>query len=124
MRSSWTMKLLDAVMLSAVLASPARTQQPAAEKASGDWPMYRHDFAGTGYSPLTQINSRNVATLTRTWTYSLQGVAPAPGGAPGRGGAAAGPNSQVTPIVVDVVMYLATQNTIVALDPDSGKEVW
>jgi hypothetical protein len=29
-------------------------KQPATPKQSGDWPLYRHDPAGTGYSPLTQ----------------------------------------------------------------------
>ena len=46
--------------------------------------MYRHDLAGTGYSPLTQIDARNVATLPRAWTYRLQSDAPAP---PPAGGA-------------------------------------
>jgi hypothetical protein len=30
---------------------------------NGDWPMYNHDFAGSRYSPLTQINTTNVAKL-------------------------------------------------------------
>ena len=34
--------------------------------------MYRHDLAGTGYSPLTQITPANVARLTQAWTYRLQ----------------------------------------------------
>ena len=61
--------------------------------------MYRHDYAGTGYSPLSQINTENVASLREAWSYSLQGDPPA-SGPPGRGGAA-GPNSQATPIVIN-----------------------
>ena len=37
--------------------------------------MYRGNHAGTGYSPLTQINRQNVAKLAQAWTYRLQGDA-------------------------------------------------
>ena len=39
--------------------------------------MYRNDHAGTGYSPLEQIDTRNVANLSQAWTLSLQSDAPA-----------------------------------------------
>jgi quinoprotein glucose dehydrogenase len=51
--------------------------------------------------------------------YSLEADAPAP---TGRG--TAGPNSQATPIVVNGVMYLPAADRVVALEPDSGKEIW
>ena len=41
--------------------------------APGDWPSYNHDPASTRYSPLTQINTKNVATLKPAWTFSLKG---------------------------------------------------
>src|SRR4030095_5095459 len=83
--------------------------------------MYRRDHAVTGYSPLSQINPRNVATLKPAWTYRLQTeAAPAAGG----GGAAAAPNSPATPIVVNGLMYLPALNRVVALEPDTGKELW
>ena len=50
--------------------------------------MYRHDYAGTGYSPLAQINTKNVASLREVWSYRL---------------AETTPNSQATPIVVNGV---------------------
>jgi quinoprotein glucose dehydrogenase len=85
--------------------------------------MYRHDLAGTGYSPLTQINVKNVASLSRVWTYRLQSDAPAVAAPGGRGGPG-GVNSEVTPIVVNRVMYLPAANRVVALDPENGKEIW
>jgi quinoprotein glucose dehydrogenase len=85
--------------------------------------MYRHDLAGTGYSPLTQVNARNVAALTQAWTYRLQGDASAAAARGGRGGAGA-VNSEVTPIVVNRVMYLPAANRVVALEPETGKEIW
>jgi len=81
-----------------------------------DWLMYRGDFLGTGYSPLEQVNTNNVAQLNRSWTYSLQRINPDPN--------SSGPRSQVTPIVIDGVMYLPAADRIVALDATSGQELW
>jgi quinoprotein glucose dehydrogenase len=115
------LSLTGGVVLALLLTRQAGTQNriPA---AGADWPTYRHDQAGTGYSPLAQIDEKNVGTLTQAWTYRLQGDAPAPAVA-GRGGAA-GPNSEATPIVVNGVMYLPAANRVVALEPDTGKELW
>jgi len=85
--------------------------------------MYRHDAAGTGFSPLAQINAATVAKLARAWTFGLAGSPPAADAGRGRG-AGGGVNSQATPIVVSGVMYLPTANRVVALDADTGKEVW
>jgi quinoprotein glucose dehydrogenase len=98
------------------------TQQRAA--ASVDWPSYRHDDAGTGYSPLRQITTRNVASLTRVWTYGLQGSAPGSSGAAGRGAGTGAVNSQATPIVINGVMYLPAANRVVALDSQTGSVMW
>jgi glucose dehydrogenase len=35
----------------------------------GDWPAYRRDPGGAGYSPLAQIDVANVNRLERAWTY-------------------------------------------------------
>ena len=97
----------------ALLVAAAFAQKPA----DTDWPMFRHDAAGTGHSPLTQVTTANVARLAHAWSYKLQGDAAVPTG--GRGLA-----SEATPIVVNGVMYLPAANRIVALDPETGKEIW
>lgn len=113
-----------AIGVAVFLAQTGSTgQQPSTADAGADWPMYRRDRAGTGYSPLTEINTGNVATLTAAWTYRLESTTPPPVAAAGRGGAG-GPNSQATPIVVNGVMYLPTANRVVALEPQTGKEIW
>jgi quinoprotein glucose dehydrogenase len=106
----------------AVWAGPvARVEQATPpEPPAGDWPTYRHDHAGTGYSTLTAVNAGNVAALKQAWTYSLAAEAPAPAG---RGGAQAA-NSQATPIVVRGVMYLPAADRVVALDAETGRERW
>jgi quinoprotein glucose dehydrogenase len=134
--------LIASVIVSAVaVAAQNRTAEP-----NGDWPMYSHSLSGQRYSPLTQINSSNVDTLAPAWTVRLTQPAGRRGGGPppsadaagrGAGGGAAAPaavnpeaeatgsNPQVTPVVIDGVMYLpARGNQILALDADTGKEVW
>ncbi len=112
-----------AIVTAVLLAQAGGAGQQPSSDAGADWPMYRRDRAGTGFSPLTEINARNVTTLKQSWTYRLDSATPPPAAAPGRGGAG-GPNSQATPIVVNGVMYLPAADRVVALEPDTGKEIW
>ena len=77
--------------------------QRSAPKATvnGDWPLYRHDLAGTGYSPVAQITVQNVASLKQVWSYRLSSDVSAPD-AKGKGKGAGGANSEATPIVVNL----------------------
>jgi quinoprotein glucose dehydrogenase len=77
--------------------------------AQTDWPSYGHDPGGARYSPLTQITPRNVARLERAWTFHT-----------GESG-----NFQTTPIVVGRTLYFSTPGQkIIALEGDTGKEIW
>ena len=92
------------VAAASALASSQVTPQ------NSDWPVYGHDPGGARHSPLTQINTTNVSRLQRAWTYHT--------GEQGR-------SFEATPIFVDNVLYLPTQNqNIVALDPETGTEIW
>ncbi len=126
MRSNWMIGLAGAAIVSAFLAQSGGAQQKGAAKQparapGGDWPLYRHDTAGTGYSPLAQITVQNAASLKQAWTYRLQGDAPA---AAAKGNGAGGGDSEATPIVVNDVMYLPGTGRVVALEPETGKEIW
>jgi quinoprotein glucose dehydrogenase len=94
------------------LYAPTGNAQPGS-----DWPMYRGNLAGTGYSPLGAIDRTNVAALRIAWRYSL--AAEAVGTAQARA-----VNSQATPIVVGDVMYLPAADRVVALNPVDGTEIW
>src|SRR5215831_13376698 len=136
------------VAAAAMLPLFAQAPKPA---PGADWPMYNRDLAGTRYSPLTQINTVNVANLKMAWSYRLsnapagRGAAPPPAQTPadaaapaqgggrggrggGRGAAGAAPvptvNPEATPIVINGVMYLPAGGRILALDADTGKLVW
>jgi quinoprotein glucose dehydrogenase len=80
-----------------------------------DWPSYNRDLASSRYSPLTQINPGNVQKLAPAWSYRMRPDADSP---------PSGTMNEVTPIVVNGVMYLPAGNRVVALDPESGKEIW
>ena len=120
MRSTRLMIASGGALLAVVLAGCAgqETGTPTHE----DWPMYRGDLGGTGYSPLAQITTDNVADLTRGWSYSLRSD-PSGAAGPGQGGGR-NPNSQATPIVVGDVMYLPAVDRVIALDPTTGAEIW
>src|SRR6476661_5951459 len=108
MRLKAPLFLAGGAVLSVVLAQfVGPSQRVAAQQVGADWPMYRGDYAGTGYSALAAINRTNVAKLTQAWKYPLQAT-----------------NSQATPIVVHGVMYVPAPNRIVALEADTGKEIW
>ena len=86
-------------------------------QSGADWPMYNRDSAGTRYSPLTQINTKNVAKLKLAWSYALKADSDRPNGPRASG-------SEATPIAVDGVMYLPAAGRVVALQADTGKEIW
>ena len=108
-----------AVLLAAAACGGGSDAPAAGDDAAeptGDWPLYRADPAGTGYSPLAQVNPENVAGLAQAWTYSLRAAT--------EDDAARGPRSQATPIVIGGVMYLPAADRVVALDPVTGQERW
>jgi quinoprotein glucose dehydrogenase len=120
------MRLRYAILVSAVLLLGVAgvAQQNAKRNPDADWPTYNRDLAGTRYSPLTQINATNVDKLKQVWSYRLrpaQGVAVP---AIDRPASASEIFQQITPIVVNGVMYMPSGNRVVALEPETGKEIW
>src|SRR4051795_1881149 len=100
----------------ALIGAAQRTPTPV----RGDWPSYRGNPAGTGYSPLAEIDRSNVTRLKRAWTFPLGAAS----GAQNSAGATAAVNSQATPIVIGGSMYLPTADAVVALDTTSGRQIW
>jgi quinoprotein glucose dehydrogenase len=80
---------------------------------ASDWPNYNRDLAGSRFSPLTQINTANVAELVVAWTRSL-------GPLQAEQSAAIG----LTPIVVDGRLFVVGRGHVAALDPTTGAEIW
>jgi quinoprotein glucose dehydrogenase len=83
-----------------------------------DWPVYGGDQGGTKYSPLADINRETVARLSPAWEWSTgEKALPEFGTRPGA--------FEVTPVMIDNVLYLSTPyNRVVALNADTGAEIW
>ena len=74
-----------------------------------NWAAGGRDPQGTYYSPLTQINSKNIDQLGFAWSYDLGTY---------RG-------QEATPIVIDGVMYTSgTWGYVYAVNAATGKELW
>jgi quinoprotein glucose dehydrogenase len=85
-----------------------------------DWPAYGHDPTGQRYSPLTQINTKNVARLKLAWQYGNN-----PAGIDLNPATRALTATEAVPIMVDDVLFAPTiHHNIVALDPQTGHEIW
>jgi quinoprotein glucose dehydrogenase len=88
--------------------------------SQGDWPVYGHDASGQRYSPLTQINTKNVAKLKLAWQYGVDpaGVDLSPANRVLSG-------TEAVPIMVNGILYTPTvHRSIVALEPETGQEIW
>jgi quinoprotein glucose dehydrogenase len=107
---------------------PTSAVTPENYTSSKEWPTYGHDSGGMRFSPLTQITPANVNSLEVAWVYHLKpdGFAPPAGGGGGRGGGAAGFRAaEVTPLVINGLMYISSPyGRVVALDAVTGKEAW
>lgn len=108
---------MTVAFLASILASTASGQGSI---PAGDWPTYSRDLAGTRYSPLTAIDTRNVRELEIAWRVP---VAHSPTDDDDAGGPSGNP--QATPIVVGGVMYLPVRgHEVLALDAATGAEIW
>jgi len=76
--------------------------------ASANWLSYNGDYTGRRYSALREINTSNVAQLRAQWVFHA-------------------PNSdrlEVTPVVVDGIMFVTSANDAYALDAQTGQILW
>lgn len=78
-----------------------------ADAEPGNWLTYSGDLGGKRYSPLTEINRESVSHLKVKWAHQF----------------ASGTN-EVSPIVIDGVMYVTGPNTAAALDARTGRNLW
>ena len=111
MRNSFVLPTAVSIL---ALASAGAQQPPAMQ----EWPVYAGDQGAAHYSPLTDVNRDTVARLEVAWEWkpaedALQAFGTRPG------------NFQNTPLMIDDVLYVSTMyNRVVALDAETGKELW
>jgi alcohol dehydrogenase (cytochrome c) len=73
-----------------------------------NWLSYNGDYTGRRYSILHEVSASNVAQLRAQWVFHA-------------------PNSsslEVTPVVVDGIMFVTAANDAYALDAQSGRTLW
>jgi len=79
-----------------------------AKRPNADWLSYNGDFSGRRFSGLSQINLSNVGQLRAQWVFHSS-------------------NSnrlEVTPVVVNGVMFVTSANDTYALDARTGRTIW
>ena len=76
-----------------------------------EWKDWGGDTARTHYSHLDQITAANVSRLKPVWVWD--------GGDLGR-------SWEITPLLIDGLLYISENQTgdIIALEPETGREVW
>ncbi|HQR35215.1 MAG TPA: PQQ-dependent dehydrogenase, methanol/ethanol family [Blastocatellia bacterium] len=80
-----------------------------AETEPQNWLTYSGNYQSHRYSPLSQINTTNVAQLKPVWVYQMRD--------PGK--------VEATPLVVDGVIYLSEKpHVVTALDGRTGRPLW
>ena len=72
MRIQRVIVLTAAVAFLVLPAIRSTAQKNPGRSPDADWPMFNRDYAGTRFSPLTQINTSNVTNLKQAWTYKLR----------------------------------------------------
>jgi alcohol dehydrogenase (cytochrome c) len=76
--------------------------------SQNDWTNYDGRTLGNRYSGLAQITAGNVSAMEPKWMFSLAGAR----------------ELEVTPVVMDGVMYVTTGNECYALDAGDGRQIW
>jgi len=105
---------LDPILQTGVQAPHSAARAPqAAPAAVSDWKHYGGDAGGSRFSSASQITTANVDQLEVAWTYR---TGPSPPGYV---------TFEATPLKVGDTLYLCTgYNDVIAIDADSGREIW
>ncbi|HKQ85615.1 MAG TPA: acido-empty-quinoprotein group A [Candidatus Acidoferrales bacterium] len=131
--------LCAALLVAVPLAIAGQGLDPAslAKQSTDSWPTYSGDYSGRRFSPLTQINDRNVKNLALAWSAHY------PFGAPGAGDQADIPTiiggeskeavqvgglngTSVVGVIlqVDGTLYMSAPDNAWAVDARTGRVLW
>ena len=86
-----------------VRAEDLLVQPPAA-----NWISYNGDYSGRRYSGLAEINPGNIERLRAQWVFHARDTK----------------RLEVTPVVVNGMMFVTASNDASALDARTGRVVW
>lgn len=91
-----------------LLARDGENYSERAIEPKQDWTSYDGSYNGNRYSRLEQVNTNSVQRLAPAWVFPVPGA----------------PRLEVTPVVIDGVMYITAANEAYALDAVTGKQIW
>ena len=100
-------------LTTALLAAGAMALAPAAGVAAdnGGWPVYGQNNSNTRFSPLKQINEKNVGKLKLAYSFSLASLR----------------SNESTPLVIGDTMYVTSSwgpKFVYALNAATGERKW
>jgi quinoprotein glucose dehydrogenase len=102
------------ILFAAVLLATAIS---VAGQQNGEWLAYGRDPGGERYSPLEDVNRKNVAALQVAWTFRTGDAYQPPRNRPTA--------FEATPLYADGTLYLSTPlGRVIALDPVNGRQRW
>jgi alcohol dehydrogenase (cytochrome c) len=78
------------------------------EPPGANWISYNGDYSGRRYSGLAQITPENTAQLRAQWVFHIRDSN----------------DLEVTPVVVNGIMFVTAANDAFALDARTGREIW
>ena len=103
--------LLVAAVVSGLSVASGLNAQRGGGSATINWPLHNLDLAGSRYSTMDQINTRNVRSLTPRWLFQY--------------GIIDGVSNQTTPVIVDGTMYVTDpRGGVYAVNAADGHLLW
>ena len=79
-----------------------------AQPPGENWVSYNGDYSGRRYSSLSEINVQNVGQLRAQWVFHSDNSS----------------RLEVTPVVINGMMFVTASNDALALDARTGRVVW
>jgi alcohol dehydrogenase (cytochrome c) len=85
-----------------------RTEDLSTQLPASNWVSYNGDYSGRRFSSLAQINPSTLPQLRAAWVFHARNTS----------------RLEVTPVVVDGMMFVTAANDAFALDAATGRIVW
>jgi alcohol dehydrogenase (cytochrome c) len=105
--------LLILAVSEATSSSPSTTinigpSELAVRPVGQNWVSYNGDYTGRRFSALSQINAHNVRELHAEWVFHAANTS----------------RLEVTPVVINGLMFVTAANHAFALDARTGRQIW
>jgi alcohol dehydrogenase (cytochrome c) len=90
------------------VAIDVRSEDLLVQPSASNWTSYNGDYSGRRYSGLSEINANTIGGLRAEWVFHARNT--------GR--------LEVTPVVMNGIMFVTAANDAAALDARTGRVIW